>query len=174
MGAICIILAVLFYSIGILFNKLLFDSQPDFGVFQFVALRSLVHLFVVLLVVNRRIVYIAWTSVSPRSWKYLLIRASAISFSFTVIAFAVEAVPLVEIALIINTQPLLLAVMGYFIFGDVLKPLNLVLLLLAFVGIMFLVLGASATDGVGSESQSLSAIAFLVLAALLGAYGQIA
>jgi drug/metabolite transporter (DMT)-like permease len=103
LAAVMILLAVLFYSFGILFNKLLFQRQINFGVFQFIALRSLAHLFVISIVVNRNMAKIAWASIPGKLFKYLIIRASVISFSFSIVAFAVEYLPLVEIALIINT-----------------------------------------------------------------------
>lgn len=60
--------------------------------------------------------------------------------SSVIYAQAAKVLPLVEISLVLNTTPLVTAVLGYFLLRDVLKSFDIAMLIISCIGVTILLL----------------------------------
>lgn len=76
---------------------------------------------------------------------------------------AVKNLPLVLVAIVMNTMPLFTALFGYFILREVLMPLEKLCLVLSFAGVAIIVTG----NGCSSKSHIYNYTAFTLTALIL-------
>ena len=85
------------------------------------------------------------------------------------ISYAVSKIPLVEVALFTNTIPLFVAVLGFFMLGNRLTIFEVACLLIAFGGVLVLILGAETVDEEATLNPAvISYIILLFTCALIG------
>ncbi|CDW80631.1 drug metabolite transporter permease [Stylonychia lemnae] len=113
-------------------------------------------------------------SVKPHLRGVLLYRTLQGNFTLLLLYHAVKYLPLVQVALIINLMPLFTAIMGYYYLNERLKILEIIVLIVSFIGVAVLIVGGpnekekSELEQTDSSSSAIN-VSFLeyVIASLL-------
>ena len=128
-----------FAAVGLI-TKLMFIWHPKMDEFQFLGLRAIVHLFISMILLNRKIKELAYDCITKNQFINLLSVSLQVFFAFYCSVQALEALPLVEYALVLNTVPIFVAIFGYFTLGHKLDVYDLILLLFSFIGVFILMI----------------------------------
>eukprot|EP00347_Sterkiella_histriomuscorum_P002354 403368478 len=83
-----------------------------------------------------------YTSIPKSSYSNLFVRVIQGLFSFSFIYYALRYLPLVFVSMIMNLSPITTAIMSYFMLGERLSKLDIWILIISFVGVIFLILGS--------------------------------
>jgi len=81
-----------------------------------------------------------WSDIQKEQRWLLISRSFLVSMSSVIYAQAAKVLPLVEISLVLNTTPLVTAVLGYFLLRDVLKSFDIAMLIISCIGVTILLL----------------------------------
>ena len=84
------------------------------------SLRMILSVLIIALILNKNIKQYVFSSVPTNLYSKLFWNCTVFTFSFFLMFYSISALPLVEVALIINTIPLLQAVLGYIVLKEVL------------------------------------------------------
>lgn len=104
-------------------------------------MRMVVHLGTCLIMLNKDFKSITYDSVPFSTVPSLAFRSFALVTTFYFMQAALMALPLVEVALVLNTVPFLTAILAYFILGDRLRVFEIICLIISFCGVVILIMG---------------------------------
>lgn len=89
---------------------------------------------------------LVWDAVPKSEFKLILVRIFCVILSFYLTIQAYKALSLVEIALVLNTAPLFVGIMSYFVFKEKIRIFDLVCLLISFIGFIVLIVSDEQLD----------------------------
>eukprot|EP00347_Sterkiella_histriomuscorum_P021051 403335450 len=152
-------------------SKILYIHHSDLGVFEMLFMRGVYFFFVLLFLIRGKIKWYLYDSV-PRDMIFpLLVRVSCGCLAFMCVNQAIKHVPIVMVALFVNTMPLFCSLLGFLILGEKITKMEILCLLIAFYGIYSLLFSSDRASK-NSENNVQSNITpwslmFLILGPLL-------
>lgn len=116
-------------------SKILYIHHKDLGVFEMLFMRGVYFLVVLLFLMGTKIKWYLYESV-PRDMIFpLLVRVTCGCLAFMCVNQAIKHVPIVMVALFVNTMPLFCSLLGFLILREKITKMEVVCLLIAFYGI---------------------------------------
>lgn len=82
-----------------------------------------------------------WDSVQRKDVKQLLFRVGLGIMTLTAQMIAIRALPLVLVSMVMNTVPLITALLGYFMLKETLRTFEKIALVISFVGVAIMIAG---------------------------------
>ena len=161
--------SIVFLAISQVFSKTQFNRYPDMGVHQYIMLRAAAQIFFQILVANFYFKKYIWDDLTARDFRQLSWRCLFGFFALTFQIVAVKNLPLVLIALVMNTMPLFTALFGFFLLGETLKILEKICLVISFAGVAVMITGSNLSFSTESNlyTYSVFTITALVLVPIL-------
>lgn len=131
--------------------------NPEISTSQLLVIRSLFSGVVILMLMNVKTKDIMWDSIPKQQVPALATRIIQGIFNMYCAYLSIKYFPLVFVSLITNIAPLILAVFAYLIYKEKLSALDIVNLLVSFLGVAILLTGTlDETPQSPSTSASLS------------------
>ncbi|CDW87883.1 membrane protein [Stylonychia lemnae] len=123
-------------------SKILFINHSNLGVFEMLLMRGTYFLVILVFIVGKNYKWILWESI-PRNMIFpLLVRVTCGCLGFLCINQAIKHLPIVLVALFVNTLPLFTSLLGFLILREKITKMEVFCLVLAFLGIYTLVSGS--------------------------------
>ena len=119
-------------------SKLLDLAHSDLSVFEMLLVRGIIVFVLMLYLMRGRFKELMWTSIPTRMFSPLIIRSFSGLLGFLCINYALKHLPLVLVALIVNTLPLFTSLLGFVILRERTTYVEVGCLLLAFYGVYLL------------------------------------
>lgn len=143
---------VLVNSIADSVSKILYINHSNLGVFEMLFMRGVYFLIVLLILIRGKVKWYLYDSV-PRDMIFpLLVRVSCGCMAFMCVNQAIKHVPIVMVALFVNTMPLFCSLLGFLILGEKITKMEVLCLLIAFYGIYSLLYSSDRVKQ-GNESE---------------------
>jgi drug/metabolite transporter (DMT)-like permease len=95
-----------------------------------------------------------YDSIERKYLKYILFNVFSGVSIFILLYFSLSSLPLVEVTLMLNTVGLMVAVIAYFMLGDRLSIIEVACLIIAFGGVVTLILGAEANPATSHPTST--------------------
>eukprot|EP00347_Sterkiella_histriomuscorum_P012203 403369499 len=123
------------------------------------------------LLINVNVKEVMVTSIPPGNYKNLVLRCFQAFLMFPIMMYGIKYMPLVQVALALNLSPLFTATLSYLILKEKLKPIDIIVLVVSFIGVIILITGAnysSTTEtNANQDPQSISiSLAMLIFFAI--------
>ena len=135
------IIVVISFSMMQLLAKLMFHRHPDLNQIQYLFMRASIQSVIHIAIMNVRIKKFMIDKIRKERIPFLVFKVIQGLISHIVVFNAIRYLPMVEVALIINTMPLFTAVFGYCFLNESLSPTEIASLAISFIGIIVLVTG---------------------------------
>ncbi|CDW77318.1 membrane protein [Stylonychia lemnae] len=134
-------------------GKILFTRIPELSPLQLIVIRTFFSMMFYAILINVNVKEVLYTSIPRENVKNLILRCVQGVVMFPLLMIAVKYLPLVFIALASNMAPLFTALLSYLIIREKLKPLDISVLLISFVGVIILITGAPDTKNEPQQNQ---------------------
>ena len=135
------------------------------GEHQYIMLRAAFQIAFQILIANVNFKKYIWDDLTAKDFKQLSWRCLFGFFALTCQIIAIKYLPLVLVALVMNTMPLFTAVFGYFLLGEGLKPIEKICLVISFGGVAVMITGNN--QNFSSESNLYVYTVFTISALIL-------
>ena len=104
-------------------------------------MRGVISTLFCVLHVNKNLKQVVWDTVPSTHFKFLLVRCAQNSLFILIQFTIVKYLSLIYIGLATNMTPLFTIIISYVLTGEKLKPTDIGLILISFVGVTFITLG---------------------------------
>ena len=115
--------------------------HPTLSTPQVLVLRSVFSAIIILLVMNVKTSYYMFKSIPKEQIQPLLYRIAQGIFNMFSNYFAIKYFPLVSVSLVSNISPLLVALFSYILYKVALQKLDIINLIISFIGVTLLITG---------------------------------
>lgn len=143
--------------------KLLWIAYPKMDYFEMLFLKQFICLFLLVPFSMGRIKFIFYDCVPPSMIVPLAIRTFSGTASFLLVFYAVMTLPIFLVSLIVNTGPIFTSIMAVIFLKEQLKMIEVVFMVIAFSGVIVMVISGKERDDSTSGSWQLDLIPFLML-----------
>ena len=161
-GYIYHFLSVLMICLQHLQGKLLFTRSPNLNLTQLLFMRSIVNACINLGQMNSQIKYCMYTSIERNLLPQLALRVTFGLAMIVCVYTSVKFLPLVYVSLSSNLGPLLVALFAYFYYGIPVSKIDVIILIVCFIGVAILITGTvqdpSFVDSSSFETAAISSV----------------
>jgi drug/metabolite transporter (DMT)-like permease len=122
-------------------------------------MRGAISTLINLLSVNRNLKYVMWDNIERSNWPSLLLRVSQQNVCLFVTFFALKSFPLTTVAITNNMASFTVVIFGYLFLAERLTRLQTASLLVAFTGVVLMILAGeeeSPTEEISPEAMQAS------------------
>ena len=109
-------------------------------------MRLIFQALTIIVILNVKAKKVLIDSIPPAMVKFVALNSSMMVGTHFLLFYSVEALPLVEVSLVINLIPLCTAVLGYIILRDRLTYFEILCLLVAFTGVTIMIIGSQTEE----------------------------
>jgi drug/metabolite transporter (DMT)-like permease len=146
LGYVYMLIFIIMICMQQLLGKILFTRTPQMTATQLLFLRSITAAIIFGCLMNKNIKYYMYTSIERRHIGHLAARVLQGLLMLVCIYTSVKYLPLVYTSLTSNLGPLLTAVFSYIFLKKGLSKIDVVILVISFLGVVFMILGSFQSD----------------------------
>jgi drug/metabolite transporter (DMT)-like permease len=159
-------------SFNFLLLKVLYNRMPNLSSNQVLCVRSMLSSLWLLVALNKKIKFYMWESV-PEGMVPMLIFRSILAYSWNLLTLEiVRYFSLVYQGISMNAVPIITSVMSFFLLGETLKRVDILMVVITFFGVTLVTLGFKKTEKISTEIPLTAYLACFFLPVLLS-YGNI-
>jgi drug/metabolite transporter (DMT)-like permease len=140
-GVVYYLLGMFSFQLNFIFAKILYTRNPSFTPFQLLFYRSVLSTAIMSAIENKNLKKTMIDSVNRTNIVPLAVRVVQANFSVTVNFTSVKYFTLTQTAIVNQTSPLITTVLAMFILNEQLIKSNVVVLLVAFCGVIMMIAG---------------------------------
>lgn len=133
-------IGILGYGADKMLSKSLFMRNPEMDVFALLSIKSFFAFLITVLIVGTNLKKMMVDDIEEDQKKYVFIKVCQASFSYFLLYYSIRNLPLVEVSLVNNMVPVLVAVLSFMLLGEGLRLREVIALIISFAGITLLVL----------------------------------